>query len=86
MTGLEKNPNWEQLPEPKVGDAVQLKLVDVFDYLVNAIVTAVNSKKISVYVHALFDYHTKVPLTGGRKMKLVGKELCINQYHIQNIM
>ncbi|HET6421339.1 MAG TPA: hypothetical protein VFG19_14365 [Geobacteraceae bacterium] len=86
MNDFEKNPNWEQLPEPKAGDVVQLKLIDVFDYLVNATVTAVNVKKISVYVDALFDYQTKVPLTGGNKLKLIGKELCINQYHIQNIM
>ncbi len=86
MTGFEKNVNWKQLPEPKSGDGVQLRLVDVFDYLVNATVTSVNAKTVSVHVDALFDYQTKVPLTGGKKMKLIGKVLCINQYHIQNIM
>ncbi len=86
MTGFEKNPNWGELPKPKVGDAVQLKLVDVFDYLVNATITAVTAKIVSVNVQALFDYQTKVPLTGGKKLKLIGKELYIYQYQIQNIM
>jgi hypothetical protein len=86
MIGFEINPNWEELPKPKAGDTVQLILVDIFDYLVNATVTAVKVKKVSVNVQALFDYQTKVPLTGGNKLRLIGKELYINQYHIQNII
>ncbi len=85
MIAFEKNPNWEELPKPKAGDTVQLKLVDIFDYLVNATVTAVNEKKVSVNVQALFDYQTKVPLTGGKKLGLIGKELSINQCHVQKI-
>ena len=39
MINWQQNPNWKNLPKPEVGDIVQLKLTDVFDYLVKAIVT-----------------------------------------------
>lgn len=86
MMNFENNPNWKELPEPEAGDTVQLKLVDIFDYLVNATVTTVNKKKVSINVQALFDYRTGVQLTGGNKLKLIGKLLYINQNHIQNII
>ncbi len=85
MIDFEKNPNWEELPFPGEGDTVELKLVDVFDYLVNARVTAVKEKKISVNVLALYDYKTKVRLSGGRKLRLVGKEFRIGRHHLQNV-
>ncbi len=85
MIDFEKNPNWQELPLPGEGDTVQLKLVDIFDYLVKATVTEVKEKKISVNIRALYDHKTGVRLTGGKKLRLVGKEFRIERHQVQKI-
>ncbi len=86
MNAWERNQNWRELPKPDVGDIVQLKLVDVFDYLVDASVVALNDKKITADIEALFDYKTRVTLTGGKKLRLIGKQISLGQEFIQNII
>jgi hypothetical protein len=86
MDSWERNQNWKELPEPEVGDTVQLKLVDVFDYLVDASVANVNHNKVTARINALFDYKTRLTLTGGRKLRLIGKQVCLKQDFIQNII
>ncbi len=86
MNAWERNQNWKELPEPEVGDIVQLKLVDVFDYLVDASVDTVNEYKVEAQIKALFDYKTRVTLTGGKKLRLVGKHISLKQEFIQNII
>lgn len=86
MNAWERNQNWKELPEPEVGDIVQLKLVDVFDYLVDASVATVNDNKVIAQIKTLFDYKTRVTLTGGRKLKLIGKQVSLKQEFIQNII
>ena len=78
MNSWERNQNWKDLPEPEVGDTVQLKLVDVFDY--------VNHDKVTARINALSDYKTRLTLTGGRKLQLIGKQVCLKQDYIQNII
>ncbi len=85
MNSLERNQNWKDLPEPEVGDIVQLKLVDVFDYLVDASVAEVKDNKVVAQINALSDYKTHLKLTGGRKLRLVGKQISLKKEFIQNI-
>ncbi len=85
MNSLERNQNWKELPEPEVGDIVQLKLVDVFDYLVDASVASVIDNKVVARIKTLFDYKTHLMLTGGKKLRLIGKEISLNKEFIQNI-
>ncbi len=85
MNAWERNQNWRELPEPEVGDIVQFKLVDVFDYLVDASVATVNNNNVVAEIKALFDYKTHVSLTGGRKLKLIGKEVSLKKEFIQNV-
>ena len=61
MNNWEPNPNWERLPKPEVGDIVQLKLSDAFEYLVKAIVTLVGENKITATIEAIFDWQSKDP-------------------------
>jgi hypothetical protein len=84
MNAWERNQNWRELPEPDVGDIVQLKLVDVFDYLVDATVVALNDNKVTAVIKALCDYKTRVTLTGGKKLRLIGKQISLGQEFIQN--
>ena len=86
MNAWERNQNWMELPKPEVGDIVQLKLVDVFDYLVDASVATVNDNKVTAQLNALCDYKTRVTLTGGKKLRLIGKQVCLKQDFIQNII
>lgn len=82
---MERNQNWKELPEPEVGDIVQLKLVDVFDYLVDASVDSVKDNKVVARIKTLFDYKTHLTLTGGKKLRLIGKEISLKKEFIQNI-
>ncbi len=86
MNAWERNQNWRELPKPDVGDIVQLKLVDVFDYLVDASVVALNDKKVTANINALSDFKTRLALTGGRKLRLVGKQISRGQDFIQNVI
>jgi len=86
MNAWERNQNWMELPKPEVGDIVQLKLVDVFDYLVDASVATVNDNKVTAQINALFDFKTRLTLTGGKKLRLIGKQVCLKQDFIQNII
>ena len=86
MINWEQNPNWKNLPKPEVGDIVQLKLTDVFDYLVKAIVTVVNDNEITANVEALFDWQTKGQLTSGDKLNLVGKQITFRPVFMQNVV
>jgi hypothetical protein len=86
MNAWERNQNWRELPKPDVGDIVQLKLVDVFDYLVDASVVAMNDKKVTADIKGLCDYKTRVTLTGGKKLKLIGKQISLGQEFIQNVI
>ncbi len=85
MNSLERNQNWKDLPEPEVGDIVQLKLVDVFDYLVDASVAEVKNNKVVAQINALSDYKTHLKLTSGRKLRLVGKQISLKKEFIQNV-
>ena len=86
MINWEQNPNWKNLPKPEVGDIVQLKLTDVFDYLVKAIVTVANDNEITANVEALFDWQTKDQLTGSDKLNLVGKQITFRPVFMQNVV
>jgi hypothetical protein len=85
MNAWERNQNWRELPEPEVGDIVQFKLVDVFDYLVDASVATVKDNKVVAQIKSLFDYRTHVTLTGGKKLRLIGKQISLKKEFIQNI-
>ena len=86
MINWEQNPNWKDLPKPEDGDIVQLKLTDVFDYIVKAIVTVVNDNEIIANVEALFDWQTKGQLTGGDKLNLVGKQITFKPIFMQSVV
>jgi len=86
MINWEQNPNWKNLPKPEVGDIVQLKLTDVFDYLVKAIVTVANDNEITANVEALFDWQTKDQLTSSDKLNLVGKQITFRPVFMQNVV
>ncbi len=86
MDAWEQNQSWMKLPKPEVGDIVQLKLVDVFDYLVDASVATVNDTRVTARVEAMFDYRTRVPLTGGKKLRLIGKRFSFKQELIHNVI
>lgn len=86
MNAWERNQNWRELPKPDVGDIVQLKLVDVFDYLVDASVVAMNNKKVTANINSLCDFKTRLTLTGGKKLRLVGKQVSLDKEFIQNVI
>ena len=83
----EENPGWEGLPQLDVGDIVQLKLSNSFQYLVKTIVTAVDEDKITTTVEAIFDWHNKdYQINGGDRIGLVGKELSFKRLLIQKVI
>ena len=86
MNNWEENPDWTQLAKPGVGDIVQLKLKDTFEYLVKTIVVAVEKDKITARVEALFDWHTRDWLTGGEKVSLLGKEISFSPRFVQTVI
>ncbi len=86
MNAWERNQNWRELPEPEVGDIVQFKHVDVFDYLVDASVATVKDNKVVAQIKTLFDYKTNLVLTGGKKLRLIGKQVSLSKEFIQNII
>ena len=86
MNRWEPNPEWEPLPKPDVGDIVQLKLSDAFEYLVKAIVTSVAENSITATIDSLFDQQNKGWLTGGDKTNLVGKEISFSPRFMQNVI
>lgn len=70
-----ENSAWDELPSPAAGDIVHLKLSTGFEYLVKAIVVSVTAGQVTATIEAVFDWHTKAQITGGKKHSLVGKEV-----------
>lgn len=89
MNNCKANPDWEQLPKPDVGDIVELKLSDVFNYVVKAVVKSVDENKITATIDALFDWQSGGelrPWDSGNKWKLVGNEISFSPRLIWNVI
>ncbi|MDY0045460.1 MAG: hypothetical protein RBS82_12475 [Syntrophales bacterium] len=82
----EENPKWKNLQRIDQGDIVHLKLRDGFLYLVKVIVKSVTDAEVVGIVEAIFDYDSKMPLTGGHILELVNKELSFEKKYVQKII
>lgn len=82
----EENSNWKDLQEINQGDIVHLKLADGFTYLIKVVVKSVTDAEIVGDVEMVFDYDSKMPITGGNVLKLVNKELSFKTIYIQKII
>ena len=93
---LEKNPNWNNLTNPDVGDIVHLKLIDHFVYRVFVIVSDIKKHRITGTIKGLHDWKTEGlgGLPSGNIMghKIIdGKfeekiEVCFNIVFMQNVI
>lgn len=67
-----RNPAFEQLPEPSLGDRITLHAEAAFRYVVGADVVAVKGKVISARMVLVSDRDTGSQITGGEVTGLVG--------------
>jgi len=86
MNDWETNPDWQTLPKPCVGDIIHLKKnVSFKEYLVKAIVNAVDDDQITAIVKAVFIWSTGEWFTVSEMNNLVGKEISFRQEHIHDV-
>ena len=86
MERWEPNPNWQDLPNPVLGDIVHLKLIDAIQHTVKVIVTSVGDEKIAGDIEAIFDADTGGWLQGGDKIRLVGKQASFRPCFMQKVI
>ena len=83
---LLENPDWQSLDSPSANDIVNLKIEDVYHYMVRVIIVKIEGDIITGKTDYIYDWDTKEPIKGSRVDSLFENEQEFQRIHIFKII
>jgi hypothetical protein len=83
---LLENPDWQLLDPPSVNDIVNLKIEDMYHYMVRTIIMKIEDYIIIGKVDVIYDWETREPIRDSRIDSLFDGEQEFQRIHIFKII